>query len=94
LNRVGIDTSVLQTRQQPLGKKVGPEGCNHVHRSTEFRDGHGLVGALSSVEYIEGTTENGLSRVWQAIGARYQVDVDAAHYQQLFLHDRFLGVCG
>jgi hypothetical protein len=94
LHRPGIDTRVFQARLQSLGKKVGPEGGNHVDRSTEFRDGHGLVGALSSVEHIESATKNGLSRVWQAIGARHQVDVDAAHYQQLFVHHRFLGVCG
>ena len=53
LHRVGIDPSVFQAGEQPLGEKIGPEASNHVHRSTEFRDAHGLVGALSPVEHIE-----------------------------------------
>ncbi len=86
LNRVGIDAGGFQARQQPLGEKVGAERRNHVHRRTQLGDGHRLVGALASVEHIEGATENRLARGREAVGARHQVDVDAADYQQLLLH--------
>ena len=48
---------------------------------TQFGDGHRLVGALASVEHIEAAAENRLARGGEAVGARHQVDVDAADYQ-------------
>jgi hypothetical protein len=86
LNRVGIDAGSLQPREQPLGKEVGAERRNHVHRRTQLGDGYRLVGALASVENVEAATENRLARGREAIRARHQVDVDAAHYQQPLLH--------
>ncbi|MNT57043.1 hypothetical protein D3C72_1943880 [compost metagenome] len=61
--------------------------ADHRHRRPEARRGHRLVGALAARHGGKRLACQGLAGTRQALGAGYQVHVEATYHYYLGVHD-------
>src|SRR5262245_52365446 len=74
-----IDAVGFEQRQRLFGERIGPDAPAQLHRGAQASGGERLVCALAAGMTGEGGAANGFAGDGQALGGRYQIEIDRPH---------------